>query len=213
MIVFASMVSAFLLAVPMPYTIGIRYHIKNEALIGACLLPSGIGSMVGATIVGRISDQTVIKWRRKRKGLWYPEDRLRAALIPFAIIVPISVLTFGLVNKFVDGNLGLALCLVCLFLTGVGVDMTFGACVAYLVDVMHSRSSEILATIDVLCSSLIALSVAAFLPMINNHGIAITNGMCAILIWITFGGLCCIIKYGDQMRAWMDIGFSTDENN
>ena len=28
------------------------------------------------------------------------------------------------------------------------VDMTFGACVAYLVDVMHSRSSEILATIE-----------------------------------------------------------------
>lgn len=76
---------------------------------------------MGATIVGRISDQTVIKWRKKRKGLWYPEDRLRAALIPFAIIVPISVLTFGLVNKFVDGNLGLGLCLVCLFSTGVGV--------------------------------------------------------------------------------------------
>ena len=76
---------------------------------------------VGATIVGRISDQTVIKWRRKRKGLWYPEDRLRAALIPFAIIIPLSVLTFGLVNTFVDGKLGLALCLVCLFSTGVGV--------------------------------------------------------------------------------------------
>ena len=26
--------------------------------------------------------------------------------------------------------------------------MTFGACVAYMVDVMHSRSSEILATIE-----------------------------------------------------------------
>jgi len=212
-IMFASMVSAFLLQVPMPYTIGTRYHIKNEAIIGVCLLPSGIGSMVGATIVGRISDQTVIRWRRKRKGLWYPEDRLRAALIPFAIIIPLSVLTFGLVNKFVDGNLGLGLCLVCLISTGVGVDMTFGACVAYLVDVMHSRSSEMMATIDVLCSSLLALSVAAFLPMINNYGIAITNGMCAVFIWIVFGGLYCIIKYGEQMRAWMDIGFSTVENN
>ena len=26
--------------------------------------------------------------------------------------------------------------------------MTFGACVAYLVDVMHSRSSEVLATME-----------------------------------------------------------------
>ena len=49
---------------------------------------------------------------------------MRAALIPFAIIVPLSVLSFGLVNKFVDGNLGLGLCLVCLFSTGVGVSGT-----------------------------------------------------------------------------------------
>jgi hypothetical protein len=71
--------------------------------------------------VGRISDYTVIKWRRKRKGLWYPEDRLRAALIPFAVIVPLPVLCFGLVNYFIDGNLGLVLSLVCLFINGVGV--------------------------------------------------------------------------------------------
>lgn len=40
---------------------------------------------------------------------------------------------------------------------------------------------------SVLCSTLIALSVAAFLPMINNYGIAVTNVICAVLIWITFG--------------------------
>ena len=189
---------------------------------------------MGANILGRISDQTVIKWRRMRKGKWYPEDRLRAALIPLAIVVPLSVLTFGLVNKFIDGNLGLGLSLVCLFSTGAGVsgrtpwhirsppssnyyqkvDMSFGAFVAYLVDVMHSRSSESLATFEsvpfsfyftdwnsrtewtlplppplafsILRSTLIALSVAAFLPMIDIYGIAITNVMCAILIWTSF---------------------------
>ena len=97
-------------------------------------------------------------------GVWYPEDRLRAALIPFAVLVPLPVLCFGLINKFIDGNLGLMLSLVCLFVNGAGVsghsvahiiedklitpiqvDMVFGAYVAYLVDVMHSRSSEILA--------------------------------------------------------------------
>ena len=76
---------------------------------------------MGAIIIGRISDHTVIKWRKKRRGVWYPEDRLRAALIPFAIFVPLSVLGFGLVNRFVDGTLGLVLSLVCLFFNGVGV--------------------------------------------------------------------------------------------
>ena len=81
-------------------------------------------STVGATIIGRISDRTVIKWRKKRGGVWYPEDRLRAALIPFASIVPLSVLCFGLVNRFVDGRLGLVLSLVCLFFNGAGVSET-----------------------------------------------------------------------------------------
>ena len=76
---------------------------------------------MGAIIIGRISDYTVIRWRKKRGGIWFPEDRLRAALIPFATIVPISVLAFGLVNKFVDGTLGLVLSLVCLFFNGAGV--------------------------------------------------------------------------------------------
>ena len=76
---------------------------------------------MGAIIIDRISDHTVIKWRKKRGGVWFPEDRLRASLTSFAIIVPISVLTFGLVNKFVDGNLGLGLSLVCLFFNGLGV--------------------------------------------------------------------------------------------
>ena len=76
---------------------------------------------MGATIIGRISDYTVIKWRRKRKGAWYPEDRLRAALLPFATIIPLAVLGFGLANRYVDGTLGLVLSLICLFFNGVGV--------------------------------------------------------------------------------------------
>ena len=71
--------------------------------------------------MGRVSDQTVIKWRKKRNGVWYPEDRLRAVIVPLAAIVPLSLLAFGLVNKLVDGNLGVVLSLVCLFVNGGGV--------------------------------------------------------------------------------------------
>ena len=71
--------------------------------------------------MGRISDHIVVKWRRKRKGVWYPEDRLRAAIVPLALILPLSLLAFGLVNKFVDGILGVAFSFVCLFVNGGGV--------------------------------------------------------------------------------------------
>ena len=71
--------------------------------------------------MGRVSDHIIIKWRRKRKGVWYPEDRLRANIVPLALMIPLSLLAFGLVNKFVDGSLGLVLSLLCLFVNGAGV--------------------------------------------------------------------------------------------
>jgi len=212
-IISVSQLSFYVLAVPLPYTIGIRYHITNEALIGACYLPASVGSMIGVIIVGRVSDDIVIKWRRKRKGVWYPEDRLRAAAVSLAALIPLSLIAFGLVNKFIDGNLGLVLSLVFLFINGGGVDMAFNICAVYLVDVMQSQSSEVLAAINVLRSVLAAMTVAVTLPMIDAYGAAVTYLLCAILIWISYGVLYYIIKYGDLMRAWIDIGFSADENN
>jgi len=208
-----SLASFFLIIVPIAYTLGVRYNIPNEALIGACFIPSGVGTMLGAPIVGRISDRMVIKWRRKRMGVWYPEDRLRASLVPFAVLVPFSVLVFGLVNKFVDGPLGLFMSLICLFVNGLGVEMAFGPCAAYLVDVMHSRSAESLAANNGLRSVLIALATASFLPMIDTYGIVATHTFCALVVWLSFGILCCIIRYGAEMRALVNVGFSTMESN
>lgn len=76
---------------------------------------------MGAKLIGRLSDRNVIQWREKRKGVWYPEDRLRAALLPFALLAPIPLLVYGLVNQYVDGPVGLAICLLCLFISGMGV--------------------------------------------------------------------------------------------
>ena len=38
-----------------------------------------------------------------------------------AVLIPLSLLAFGLVNKFVDGSRGLVLSLVCQFVNGGGV--------------------------------------------------------------------------------------------
>ena len=82
-------------------------------------------------------------------------------------------------------------------------------------------------------SVLVALAVAATLPMINTFGILVTHAVCAVLVWLSFvyvvvlkkkkkgkeklmtsySGLCYIIKYGDQLRAWVDVGFSTADNH
>ena len=48
---------------------------------------------------------------------------MRATIVPLAVLIPLSLLAFGLVNKYVDGNLGLVLSLVCLFVNGGGVSI------------------------------------------------------------------------------------------
>ena len=84
-----------------------------------------------------------------------------------------------------------------------------------------------------MCSVIAALTVAVTLPMIDVYGAAVTYLLCAVLIWISYGYvvlptksqkldllimiyesvLYYIIKYGDEMRAGIDIGSSAVENN
>ena len=82
-------------------------------------------NLVGAPLAGRLSDRIVVYYRKKRGGVWYPEDRLRATLPGALIVVPLSVLISGLLTEYVPGTLGLVLNLVCLFINGIGVIFIF----------------------------------------------------------------------------------------
>jgi MFS family permease len=135
---------------------------------GGCILISL--RLVAAPLAGRISDMIVVRYRARRGGVWYPEDRIRGTLVGALIIVPVSIIGSGIVTTYVeDRKVGLALNLVCLFLNGFGVshlserfafalqhwwverdfvfqvDVVLSPCAAYIVDVMHSRSAEIMA--------------------------------------------------------------------
>ncbi|KAF8880847.1 major facilitator superfamily domain-containing protein [Infundibulicybe gibba] len=210
---FATLLTSYALLIPLAFTFGARYHITNDALIGACFLPAGFGNMIGAPLAGRISDKIVVKWRQRRGGVWYPEDRLRVTLVGAAFLVPFSILFSGLLSQFIGGKTSLILNLICLFINGVGVDMVLSASAAYTVDVMHSRSAEAMAANSGLRSILMSLSMAIILPLIDTIGVAATNALGAMLEWLALGVLLCIIRYGAQMRAWVDVGYSTAENN
>jgi hypothetical protein len=158
---------------------------------------------------------------------------MRAALIPVAVIVPLSILSFGLVNKFVDGRLGIVLSLVCLFFNGVGVsgqpcqhiwdyrrltyDLSSGGYDLWSLRGVSSRriafskfrnlGSKFVRTCmffdvenginfmaSVMRSVVVAVTIAASLPMIDTCGIAITYVLCAVLIWISFRYVFVSIK-------------------
>ncbi|GLB35683.1 putative sugar (and other) transporter [Lyophyllum shimeji] len=181
---FTVLLTNFVLLVPLPYTIGVRYGIADAALIGACYLPGGLGNMIGAPVAGRISDKIIVKWRARRGGVWYPEDRLRAALGGALLLVPFSVLCSGLVTQFVPGKVGLVLSLICLFCNGVGVDVVLSPSAAYAVDVFHDRSAEAMASNVAFRSLLLSVCVSGLLPLIDTIGVAATNALAASLAWV-----------------------------
>ncbi|KAJ7728010.1 MFS general substrate transporter [Mycena maculata] len=209
----AVLVTEYGLQVPMAYTIGVRYGITNEALIGACFIPLGLGNILGAPLGGWVSDRIVIRGRTKRGGVWVPEDRLHGAQIGAALLVPLSILASGLATTFVPGRLGLALNLICFFVNGLGVDTVLGPTAAYCVDILHSRSAEVMAAGAGLRSVLMAAAVAGILPSIERNGVLVTDVLAAGIAWLSFLTIWLVIRYGDHMRAWIDVGYSTQENN
>ncbi|KAJ3513850.1 hypothetical protein NLJ89_g2716 [Agrocybe chaxingu] len=210
---FMALITDYVLLIPLAYTIGARYGITNEALIGACFLPAGLGNMIGAPLAGRLSDQVVIRYRKDRGGIWYPEDRLRATIVGALVFIPLSVLFSGLLTEYVPGKIGLTLNLICLFINGIGVDFVLSPSAAYFVDLMHSRSAEAMAASNGFRSIFMSIAIAAILPMIEKYGVVVTNTVGAILGWIGFGLLWMTIAYGDRLRAMADVGFSTADNN
>jgi len=198
----------FTLLIPLSYTIGARYNIQNEVVIGALLLPGGLGSALGAPIAGRISDQVVVRWRERRNGHWVPEDRLRAALPGALLLLPLSVLLSGVFTHYVPGTTGLVLNMMCLFISGLGADVVLTPIAAYNVDILHGRSAEAFAVTSALRHCITALATASFLPLINNVGVLATDAIAAGVAWGSFVLLLITIGYGERMRGWVDVGYS-----
>ncbi|KAI0713732.1 MFS general substrate transporter [Earliella scabrosa] len=209
----AALLADFVLMIPLAYTIGKQYDITNEALIGAFFLPAGFGNIIGAPLAGRLADRTVVKWRKRRGGVWIPEDRLRASLWGAGVFVPMSVLLSGLTIKYVPGTPGIVLNLMWLFMNGIGVDITLTPSSSYYVDILHSRSAETMAASASFRALIIAFTTAGMLPLINTIGVTATDTLFAVIAWLGFGMILLTIRYGDRMRAWVDVGYSTARDN
>ncbi|KAK0490133.1 MFS general substrate transporter [Armillaria luteobubalina] len=190
----------YVLLTALPYTIGARYNISDEAYLGLCFIPIGLGNFIGAPAAGR-------------GGEWYPEDRLRGTLIGAGFFVPLSVLGSGLLTEYVPGKVGLIGNFVCLFLNGLGVDLVLSPSSAYCVDIMHSRSAESMAANNALRSFIMSILIAGILPMINTAGVAATDAVAAAFAWMGFLILWLTIRYGESMRHWVNVEYSTEEDN
>ncbi|KAF9046832.1 MFS general substrate transporter [Hymenopellis radicata] len=216
----AVLLTNYVLLTPLPYVFAARYGITNQAYIGLCFLPIGMGNLIGAPLAGFVSDRLVSSYRTHRGGTWYPEDRLRGTLIGAGVFVPLSVLGSGLLSDprlvwlFGHGKAGFIGNLICLFFNGMGVDLVLSPSAAYGVDILHERSAESMAANNGLRSFLLSILIAGIIPLVETAGVAVTSAIAAAGAWsLGFGLLWLTIRYGERMRAWVDVGYSTEESN
>ncbi|THV06858.1 MFS general substrate transporter [Dendrothele bispora CBS 962.96] len=210
----AVLIADYVLLVPLAYTVGAKYDIRSQAAIGMCYIPIGLGNLIGSPLAGYISDRIVVAYRAARGGVWYPEDRLRGTLIGAGLFVPVSVIGVGVGATWASGIGGFILCLVSLFLNGIGVDLVLSPMSAYIVDILHSRSAESMAANNAFRSFLMSILIAPILPSIETIGVFWTNLISAVVSLVFgFGFLWIVIRYGERLRAWVDVGFSTSANN
>jgi len=204
-----ALLSDFVLLLPISITFGERYNIHNKALVGACFIPSGIGNLIGAPIAGRASDLIIKKWRKKRAGKWVAEDRLRAALFGAIWLLPISMALFGVANTYLDGTRGLVVCFVCLFINGIGVDMVLTPVIAYNVDAVRAHSAEVISAHSGVRNMMLAMASAFVIPAIERWGVLVTNSGAAVVLSLGALVLWTTIRFGEELRAYFDVGFST----
>ncbi|RXW25121.1 hypothetical protein EST38_g741 [Candolleomyces aberdarensis] len=186
LVAFLVLAVEYILLIPIAYTIGLKYNLTNEVFVGACFIPNGIGNMIGAPLAGRLSDRIVTQFKAKR-GSWYPEDRLRVAILPALTLIPLSALASGILTTYVDGPVGLAGNLICLFVNGFGIDMVLSPCSAYLVDILHSESAETMAAVNAFRAVLLSFCIMGIFPMVENWGVLATDIIAALLGWLSFG--------------------------
>ncbi|KZO96853.1 MFS general substrate transporter, partial [Calocera viscosa TUFC12733] len=192
--------TTYAILVPLTYTIGPRYSITSVAILGLLYLAPGVGNLIGSRVAGVQSDRAVKHSLKVRNGVFRPEDRLRATLFGAGVVLPVSVLAYGICVQFWQGAGGLAVSLILIAASGFGLMTILAICNTYLVDAMQTRSTEVIAINNCLRYIACAASSAYCLPLTDAIGVAPMNAISAVLAWIGFGLIVWTIRDGSRWR-------------
>ncbi|KAI1381595.1 major facilitator superfamily domain-containing protein [Hypoxylon crocopeplum] len=178
---------------PIVYVINPRLHFTTPLQSGLFYLAPGSGYLLATFFGGRYADRTVKKWILRRDGERRPEDRLRAVVPWMGLGTPVCMLIYGWCLEYNRG--GIPLLVIIMFIQGFTQLMIFPALNTYCLDVMPSRSTEVLGGNFLIRYIFAAAGTSLALPAINGIGIGWFCTISTIFILVTFGGLLLVIHH------------------
>lgn len=191
----------YILLTPIRQVMDPRFHLTTPVYGSLFYLPPAAGYLVGTFIGGRWADTTVKKWTKKR-GRRMPEDRLRSTVIPFGFIIPGTTMVYGWCLEEEKG--GMAVPIICMFLCGIAQTVSFASINTYCVDSMPRYGSDTISGNYAIRYLAQAVATSTALIMINSIGVGGGCSIAAGILWAAFVGSLFLIRYGEQMRIWMD---------
>jgi hypothetical protein len=89
-----------------------------------------------------------------------------------------------------------------MFISGVAQLFVFASINTYCVDVFQSRSAEVIGTNYALRFVISSVGTATVIPMIDAIGIGWTSTISAFLLWIGWGLILVLLRYGEYLRIY-----------
>ncbi|KAH7136732.1 major facilitator superfamily domain-containing protein [Dactylonectria estremocensis] len=146
-----------------------RFNLSSPLESGLFYLAPGAGFLIGSTIGGKLSDQMVKIYIRKRNGVRLPEDRLNSSIPAILVVLPLGTLLYGWSVKNEVG--GMALPIVGSFIQGFGLMASFSALNTYSAEARPAYRTAVISGKYVVQYSFAAGSVGGVVPMIDGIGV------------------------------------------
>ncbi|CAK5281249.1 unnamed protein product [Mycena citricolor] len=191
----------YTLLTPIRFVINPRFHLTSPMQSGLFYLAPGVGYITGTFLGGRWADRTVKKWIDIR-GRRIPEDRLRSGLPFMAFVIPGCMLIYGWSIEKKKG--GIVLPVIVMFVQGVSQLFCFPSLNTYCLDVMQSRSAEVVAGNYITRYTFAAIGSAVVLPAVKHIGVGWVSTISALFVFLAAIMIHFTTLYGESWRDWID---------
>ncbi|KAJ6455979.1 major facilitator superfamily domain-containing protein, partial [Mycena vitilis] len=189
------------LLTPIRYIINPRFNLTTPIQSGLFYLAPGCGYIAGTFFGGRWADLTVKKWIRIR-GVRIAEDRLRSCVPFMGVIIPGCMLVYGWSIEKKAG--GIALPVIVMFLQGCAQLFCFPSLNTYCLDVMQSRSAEVVAGNYMVRYFFAAAGSAVVLPAVDKIGVGWFSTISSVFLVLVSIGIYCTALWGKSWRDKID---------
>jgi predicted MFS family arabinose efflux permease len=189
------------LLTPIRYVLNPRFNLTTPIQSGLFYLAPGCGYILGTFFGGRYADYVTISWAKKR-GTRIPEDRLRSCLPFMGIVIPVCMLLYGWSVEKKFG--GIALPVIMMFLQGVAQLFCFPSLNTYCLDVMQSKSAEVIAGNYIIRYMFAALGTAVVLPAVEAVGVGWFSTISAGFLVVSSLATGSAVIWGKKWRDNVD---------